>query len=127
MLEKKAKAKNYNSEVKNCIHYVQYSTTSQNANIFKLETVLKFSSLHFLLISPFTKLNFFQDLNRIQNFVKNQLGYLLFENIITFLEDRFSPKLQLLPSQKVNLDSTLFYFVIFLYFVSIKNLGGALF
>jgi hypothetical protein len=82
MLEKKAKAKNYNSDVKNCIHYVQYSTTSQNSNPIKLET---------------------------------------------FLEDRVSPKLQLLPSQKVNLDSTLFYFVIFLYFVSIKNLGGALF
>jgi len=80
MSAQKARAKNYHSGVRNCIHYLEYSTTSQNANILKLETVLNFSSLPFLLISPFTESNFFKDLNQFQNFVKNQLGDLLFQS-----------------------------------------------
>lgn len=80
VLEQNAKAKNYNSGVKNGLPYVQYTSTLCSADKNKLETVLKFSSFLFLPFSPFTESNFFQDLVQLQNFVKNQLGDLLFQS-----------------------------------------------
>lgn len=57
MSAKKAKAENYIIDVKNCIHYVQYSTTSPNANTLQLETILEDTLFPFLQLLPSQKVD----------------------------------------------------------------------